>query len=99
MTTGKPMFAGDRQRLIHAAGDLRLRGLQPDLAHRVAEQLAVLGHVDGGARGGDHLDAVLLQHALAHQVERGVERGLPAHGGQQRIGALLLDDARDGLAR
>ncbi len=87
-------FRRDGQCLIEAARDLRVRRLEPDLAHGVAEQLAVLGHVDRGPRGGDQLHAVLLQHALAHQVERGVERGLSAHGRQQRIRALLLDDAR-----
>ena len=70
------------------------RALEPDLAHRVAEQLAVLGHVDGFARGGDQLDAVLREHAFAHQVERGVQRRLAAHRGQQRVGLFLFDDAR-----
>ena len=92
-------LAGDRQRLLEAAGDLRLRRIEADLAHGVAEQLAVLGHVDRRARGGDQLDVVLLEHPLAHQVERGVERGLAAHGGQQRVGPLLLDDARHACAQ
>ena len=48
----------------------RARAFEADLAHRVAEQLAVLRHVDGLARGGDQLDAELLEHAFAHQVER-----------------------------
>ena len=71
--------------------------LEADLGHRLAEQLAVLGHVDGFARGADHLDAVLLEHALAHQVERAVQRGLAAHGRQQRVGrsfSMILRDRR-----
>ena len=40
---------------------------------------------------------MLLEHAFAHQVERGVECRLAAHGGQQRVGLFLLDDPRDGL--
>ncbi len=79
---------------FHGVRDQRARGFQADLAHGVAELLAILGRIDGFARGADHLDAVLLQHAFAHQVQRGVQRRLPAHGGQQRIGRSLLDDAR-----
>ena len=56
------------------------------------KQLAVLGHVDGFARRRDQLDAVLLEHAFAHEVERAVERRLAAHRRQQRVGLLLLDD-------
>ena len=44
----------------------------------------------------DQLDAELLEHALAHEVERAVERGLAAHRRQQRVRPLLLDDARHG---
>jgi hypothetical protein len=76
-------------------GDARARHVEPDLAHGVAEELAILRHVDRFARGGDELDAELLQHALAHQVERAIERGLPTHGRQQSVGTFLLDDARD----
>ena len=46
--------------------------------------------------GGNQLHAEFLEHALAHQIERGVERGLAAHRGQERIRALLLNDARHG---
>ena len=37
----------------------------------LAEQFAILGHVDGALRGADHLDVEFLQHPFAHQVERG----------------------------
>jgi hypothetical protein len=65
---------------------------QPDPVHRLAEQLAVLGHFDGGAVGADQLDAELVQHAHVGQRHGGVQPGLAAHGGQQRVGAFLLDD-------
>ncbi len=48
--------------------------------------------------GADHLDAVLLEHAFAHQIERSVQRGLAAHRRQQRVGPFLLDDACDACA-
>ena len=35
--------------------------------------------------GADQLDAVLLQHARLVQRDRGVQRGLPAQGGQHRV--------------
>ncbi len=95
MTQREADLGLDRERLLHAVRDARARALEADLAHGVAEQLAVLGHVDGVARGGDQFHAELLEHALAHEVERAVERGLAAHGRQQRVGSLLLDDPRD----
>ena len=85
----------DRQRFLEAVRDARARAIEPDVAHGVAEQFAVLGHVDRFARGGDQFDVVLFEHAFAHQVERAVERRLAAHRGQQRAGALLFDDAGD----
>src|SRR3546814_357696 len=47
--------------------------------------------------GADHLDAIFGQRAVVEQGERGVERGLPAHRRQHRVGALPLDDLRDDL--
>ena len=87
----------DLDRLLEGLRDLGLRAFQPDFLHRHAEQLAVLGHADGLALGADQLDAVLLQHAVVGQVERAVQRGLPAHGRQQRVGLFLGDDLLDRL--
>jgi hypothetical protein len=70
-------LVGLRQRVR----DRRAWALQADFAHRIAEQLAILGHVDGFARSGDELDAVTREHSFAHQIERRVQRGLPTHGG------------------
>jgi len=76
----------------HGAG-----GLEPDLLHGVAEQLTVLGLVDGLGVGADHLDVELVEDAHLLEAERAVERGLAAHGGEQRVRALLLDDLGDDL--
>ncbi len=87
--------SASRQRL-----DLvRARRLQPDLGHRVAEQLAVLGLVDGSAVAPIILTLNLSSTPILLERQRGVERGLPAHGRQQRVGALLLDDLGDDLRR
>ena len=95
MTVGKADLGLDGKRLFHAMGDARPRRLQTDVGHGAAEQLPILRHVDGALRSADHFDVELLEHPFAHQVERGVERGLPAHGGEQRTRALLVDDALD----
>ena len=94
MTQGKPRLCWISTRLRQRVRHGGARALEPDFAHGVAEQLAVFGHVDGFTRGGDQLDAVARQHPFAHQVERRVQRGLATHGGQQRVGLFLLDDAR-----
>ena len=86
----------DRESLFQTFGNRRLSRLESDLAHRVTEELAVFGHVDGVTRRTDQLAIELLEHALAHEIERRVERGLTTHRRQHRIRALLLDDAGDG---
>ena len=87
------------QRFLNRMRDAALRRFQADLVHRVAELQPVLGLVDGFGVGTDQLDIVFLQRAILGQRQRGVERGLPAHGGQHGIGPLLLDDARDDFGR
>ena len=61
---------------------------KPMRLHGLIEALPVLGLVDGILGGADQLHAELGQHALAHQVQGAVQRGLPAHGRQQRVRAL-----------
>ncbi|MPN06610.1 hypothetical protein SDC9_153866 [bioreactor metagenome] len=78
-------------------GDARTRRAQADAGHGVLELQAVLGLVDGLGRGADQLDLVLVQHAVAPQVQRAVQRGLAAHGRQDGVGALLGDDLLDRL--
>ena len=99
MTAGRPMASSAGERVGQRMGEHRARRLQPDLLHRLAEQLAVLGLVDGLGRGADHLDAELLQHAHLAERQRAVQRRLPAHGRQQRVRPLLLDDLRHDLRR
>ena len=93
---GEPKRPLDGERLLERVRDRSTRRFEPDLAHGIAEELTILGHIDRFARGADELDAILLEHALTHEIERRVERGLAAHRRQHRIRALLLDDARHG---
>ena len=99
MIAGRPMSSSAFERLRQRLDVMRARRREPDLGHRLAEQLAVLGLVDGVGGGADHLDVELVQHAHLAQRQRAVERGLPAHGREQRVGALLLDDLGDDLGR
>ena len=85
-------------------GEPRLRRLQADFGHGLAEQLAVFRLVDGVSGGADHLDVEFFERALAAQRQRAVQRGLAAHGRQQRKAAgndvaFLLDDLGDDLRR
>ncbi len=77
---------------VGGVGKHRTRRFEPDLGHRLAEQRTILRLVDGFGLGADHLDIVTLQNAHAAQAERGVERGLAAHGGEKRVGPFLGDD-------
>ena len=76
-----------------------LRHVEADPGHRLAEQLAVLGLVDGLEIGADQLAAEPLQRAALGQRLGGVQRRLPAHGRQQRVRALLGDDLLDDRRR
>ena len=92
------------QRVRQRLDLLRARRLEADLVHRVAEALAILGLVDRVGGGADHLDVELVEGALLAQRERAVQRGLAAHGRQQREAAgddvaFLLDDLGDDLRR
>ena len=89
-----------RQRLAQGLDVMRVRRIQADLGHRLAEKLAVLGLVDGLRRRADHLDVVFFQHAHFLERQRAIQRCLAAHGGQQGKAAgrgvtLFLDDLRD----
>ncbi len=73
-------------------GDAGARALQANAAHRLVKAGAVFGLVDGVGGGTDHLDAEFGQHAMLLQIQRAVQCGLTAHGGQDGVRALFLDD-------
>ena len=91
-------LVGGGQALVHRVAD---HGCGPT-RHRCAaticlELLAVLPRLDRLDVRADQLDAVLLEDARLVQRHRGVQRGLAAEGGEQRVRALLLDDLLDDL--
>ncbi len=69
--------------------------LKADRIHRLAEFLAVFRLLDHVRLGADHLDAVFFKDAGAFKIERAIERRLPAHGRQDRVGAFSRDDLLD----
>ena len=83
--------------VFHAVGIAGARDLQADLGHGLVKELAVLAALDSGQVTTDHLDAVLVQRAVLCQLNGGVEAGLAAQRGQQRIRMLFLDHALDKL--
>ncbi len=81
---------------VHGARD---GAFKTDGVHRHAEALAVFRLVDDVGLGADHLHIEQLQHAALVELQRAIERGLSAHGGQQRVWALLLDHLGDHFRR
>ncbi len=104
MIAGRPISSSARSASGSVLGLDRARRLQPDPGHGLAETAAVFRLVDGVGRGADHLDVEFGQRALPAQRQRAVQRGLSAHGRQQREAAgndvaFLLDDLGDDLGR
>ena len=101
---GRPISSSARSASGSVLGLDRARRLQPDPGHGLAKTVAVLRLVDGVGGGADHLDVEFVQRALLAQRQRAVQRGLPAHGRQQRKTAgkdvaFLFDDLGDDFRR
>ena len=87
----------DLEGVVHGPREAPVRHGEADPVHRDGELLAVLGHLDRALVGPDQLDTVLGQHPLAVQVHGQVQRGLPPHGGEERVRLFAFDDPRDPL--
>ena len=81
-----------RPAVVHAVRDGGSRAFEADPVHRLAELEPVLGLLDRLGIGADQLDPKPLERSVLRQRQRGVQRRLPAHGGQDDVGLLLLDD-------
>ena len=86
---------GDSLGVGHAVGIARARDLQANLGHGLVKELAVLAALDSGQVAADHLDAVFVERTVFRQLDSGVQTGLAAQRGQQRVRALFLDYALD----
>ena len=85
------------QRLFHGVAHERQRAGQADLGHGFLEAATVFCFVDGVFGGTNQLDFVFFQHAVTCQVECTVQCGLAAHGRQDGVRALFIDDLFDHL--
>ena len=83
--------------IAHVVDDRAVGRGQPDFLHRLLEEQPVFGHLNGVELCADHLDVVLVEHAVFGKFDRNVQRGLPANGRQNRIGLFTLDHLGDKL--
>ncbi len=90
---------GDLARLLQRVRRAGNRHVEADALHRLLEKLPVLALLDRLRVGADHLHVVLAQGAGIVERHGGVERGLAAEGGQQRVGPLAHDDLLHDLRR
>ncbi len=88
MIAGKADRLDARERVLQRVHDGGGRHRDADLLHRLAELEAILGDLDGVDLRADQLDAVLVEDAGLGQIDGEVQRGLPADGGQQRVGTF-----------
>ena len=79
--------------------DFAFRAFNADFGHGIAEFLPVFGFINHLCLRADQFTAVFFQDPRFRELERGIQRGLSAHGGQQRIGAFLGDDFFHNLDR
>jgi len=87
-----------RHRLVVAERDGRRRRHRlPEVFHALAEQVAVLGRVDGVQRRPHHVHVVLVEDALLGELRRDVQPGLSAEPGDDAVRVLLFDDLGDGV--
>ena len=99
MTSGKPSVRARSIASASVRGEAALRHVEADRAHRVLEQLPILGDLDRLDRRANQLDVVLLERAGVREIDRQVERRLAADRRQQRVGPLALDDRREDFRR
>ena len=88
---------GDAIEVVERGDDPRARDREPAALHRRAEELAVLGAADHVDRCAQELDAEVVEHPLVGELDRKVERGLPAERRQQRIGPFPAEHVGDAL--
>jgi hypothetical protein len=96
---GVVQLAGGGEAVVHRGADPAAGDLGTDPLDDLLEPLPVLPRLDGIDVRADEFDAVLVEDARLVQRDRGVEGGLPAEGGEQRVGTLLGDDRLDDVGR
>ena len=85
----EPDFAAEVDAVLQIVHQRRFGHVEADGGHRVFEQQAVFGLLDGAKLRADELHVVLLQHAAIGKFDSQVQRRLSADGRQQRKNARL----------
>ncbi len=88
---------GGGQALLGCRADGAAGGLAADGGHDVLERLPVLARADRVDVRTDQADTVAVEDARIVQIHGGVQRSLPAHGRQQRVRTLPINDLGDHL--
>ena len=89
---GVAVLGGEGKAALDVGDELRARGLEADFAHRVFEEEAVFGLLDGVDFGADQFDSVAIEDAGFGQFDGEVQGGLSAYRGEQGVGPFLGDD-------
>ena len=76
-------LAGEVEAVAQVVDQRGLRNFEADADHRVFEEQAVFGLLDGFKLGADELDVVAIENAGVGQIDGEVERRLAADGRQQ----------------
>ena len=93
--TGKPIFAGEFEAVFEVVDQRGFRNVEADALHRIFEDQAVFGLLDGTDLRADELHVVFLEHAAVGKFDGEIQRGLSADGRQNReAGAAATSRAR-----
>ena len=90
---GQPDLREDALGVLHGVGDARSRAFESRVGHGRTEQVAVFGFSNHVGFRAEHFDAESIQDAFLGHRQRQVQGGLPAEGGQDRVGPFLFEDA------
>jgi hypothetical protein len=76
-------LAGEVEAVAQVVDERRARHVKADADHRILEEQAVFGFLDGFELGADQLHVVAVENAGVGEIDGEVERGLAADGRQQ----------------
>ena len=91
MMTGKADLGGEVEAVAQIVDQRGARHVEADARHRVLEEEAIFGFLDGLEFGADQLHAVLVEDARVGEFDGEIERGLAADGGQDGEFARRVD--------
>jgi hypothetical protein len=94
---GETDFGGEVEAVAQVVDERGSRNVKADAGHRILEEEAVFGFLDGFELGADQLDVVAVEDAGVGEFDGEVERGLAADCGQEgedAVAALVAQHLR-----